>query len=186
MSTIQNKTSDIENRPTESINNSTQSNQSTQTKSTTCLEYSIISVMAIFSALVVLVVLGLFFALPIAEIVMAEKFRGDMSCPDGIISPYTWMLTEGIVGIFIYGMLGLTIILAFQKSDIANGFAVAFVVPTYLLLVFQFCWIIVGAVMFWRDCVDLETHSMNNFYWAVLIINLVMIWCSATSIKNED
>ena len=130
--------------------------------------------------------MGLFLALPIAEIVMAEKHRSDMKCPNDIVSPYTWMLTEGIVGIFIYGIIGVITVCTMQgKNSTASGVAGLFFVPLVLLTLFHTAWIIVGAVMFWRDCIDLEDSSMNEFYWAVLIINLVSIYFSGKT-KNSD
>lgn len=132
-----------------------------------------------------LFVMGLFFALPIAEIIMAEKYRDDMSCPNDIISPYTWMLTEGIVGIFIYGFCGIVSALLLIDNDSSKTVGVILYIPLVILSMFHFAWIIVGAIMFWRDCIDLETKSMNDFYWAVLIINLVSIYMSGKSGNDE-
>lgn len=132
-----------------------------------------------------LFIIGLFFALPIAEIVMAEKYRADMSCPNDIISPYTWMLTEGIVGIFVYGLCGIIFSVAIDGTDNSKALAVLFSVPLWFLSMFQCAWIIVGAIMFWRDCIDLETKSMNDFYWTVLIINLVSLYISGNTANTK-
>ncbi len=137
-------------------------------------------------ALAFLFVLGMFFSLPIAEIVMAEKYRQDMSCPNDLISPYTWMLTEGIVGIFIYGLCGILCALMITGSDSSKKTGVVLCIPLWLLSVFHLAWLIVGAVMFWRDCIDLETKSMNDFYWAVLIINFVSLYLSGKNNNKDD
>lgn len=132
-----------------------------------------------------LFVLGSFFALPVAEIIMAEKYRQDMSCPNDIISPYTWMLVEGIVGIFIYGLYGIVTALLLTDGQSSKVLGGLFCIPLWILTVFHFAWIIVGAIMFWRDCIDLETKSMNDFYWAVLIINLVSLYVSGNNNNNK-
>lgn len=133
---------------------------------------------SIISGFFILFILGLFFALPIAEIVMAEKFRGDMSCPNNIISPYTWMLIEGIVGIFFKGLYGVNFVM--YMYDKRDGITIL-VMPMYMLAIFNFAWTITGAVMFWRNCIDLETKSMNDFYWTILIINIVISFSTLVS-----
>lgn len=130
----------------------------------------------IFIAFAIILFLGVLYAFPIAEFVMAEKHRSEMIC-DSFLSPYVWMITEGVVDLIINSFTGISTIIKYTISETtADEFKIVTYLPMFILNVFKFAWIICGAVMFWRDCPHLETKSMNDFYWTVLIINLVSIW----------
>lgn len=166
-----NSSVDIENRTNIKL---VQSDKVTNTHVTKQFKLICISIATIF-------IMGFFFALPIAEIIMAEKYRNLMKCPNNIISPYNWMITEGVVGIMIYGLVGIKTSAIIISNVVYNSknseiFSIIFSIPLIMLSVFHLAWIIVGAVMFLRDCINLKTKSMNDFYWAVLIINLVSIY----------
>jgi len=130
----------------------------------------------IFIAFAIILFLGVLYAFPIAEFVMAEKYRSEMTC-DSFLSPYLWMIIEGVVDLIINSLTGVSFVIKHMISEtVADEFKIVTYLPMFISNTFKFAWIICGAVMFWRDCPHLETKSMNDFYWTVLIINLVSIW----------
>lgn len=57
---------------------------------------------------------------------------------------------------------------------------------TYSLgLVFQFSWVIVGCIQFWRDCVNLEPQSVNILMYVTLILGLFRSVGNTSSTTSE-
>ena len=46
---------------------------------------------------------------------------------------------------------------------------------------FQMAWIIVGAILFWRDCPSIEPQSVNILMWFTLIAGIMRSMSSANS-----
>jgi hypothetical protein len=44
---------------------------------------------------------------------------------------------------------------------------------------FRFAWLIVGAVLFWRDCPDAGPKVFNNTMWAMLIMGFLGLGSSS-------
>lgn len=65
---------------------------------------------SIFNIFVLILLFGILFSFPIAEFVMAEKYKSEMNC-NIFFSPYVWMIGDGIVDIIINSLLGVGVII---------------------------------------------------------------------------
>jgi len=131
-------------------------------------------------------VLGLFFGPPVAELIIGATHQGDYSvCSTSLPSPPVWLIVKGSVGLF-FGTYILLMLVALKTEDEAVCTIVAlFFVPFVLSLFFQFAWLIVGSVMFWRDCMHLEPTQLNDMMWASLIIGYVSVLTGCASTKSK-
>jgi hypothetical protein len=94
------------------------------------------------------------------------------------IGIYSWMIAHGVIGIFEVINVSIFVITSFTESDcgiISFGISLLFLI---LMVLFRFCWLIVGGVMFWRDCPNLYPSQMNDLMWATLIIGFIGLWTS--------
>jgi hypothetical protein len=100
------------------------------------------------------------------------------------IGIYNWMIIHGSIGIFevfVIIIIG-SVSIFYTKKDkyyfCSYNISIAFLL---LLVFFRFVWLIVGGVMFWRDCYNLSPPVMNDLVWAALIIGFMGFACSLTS-----
>ena len=127
-----------------------------------------------FTALFIPCLFGL--VLPIIQIAFAAKYQNDMVCNiSTIVSPYTWLMTTGIIGL-CFGVFTLFFTLNILTTATLMDMFLMF--STFCLIPFAFfslAWMIVGSVMFWRDCNDMEPRPINQLISASLIIQYVHI-----------
>ena len=74
--------------------------------------------------------------------------------------------------VFIVAMI-ISILL--QKND---NWHIIIIGTTLIILflasLFNMAWVIVGSVMFWRDCLKIVPVEINDLMWATLLINIIM------------
>lgn len=118
----------------------------------------------------VIFAVGLLLSLPIAELVISNKYSNQIVC-NSFISPYTWLVTKAsfcLIAIFCLIFLKL----------LGESFIVFFRIMYILFNLFAFAWLIVGAVMFWHDCPNLEPKPVNTLMYCSLIIGFVSTFIS--------
>ena len=87
-----------------------------------------------------------------------------------------WMVVHGAVGLTFAFVIPLALIVPVCAGKSPDDAVKAVMVVNCLLvplMLFRFCWIIVGAVLFWRDCSRCEPKPVKNLMWAVLILDLL-------------
>ncbi len=98
---------------------------------------------------------------------------GSTSSLDQDLGIKKWMLTSGATGIAIFGLMIVAIIglIAGGDSGAGKGVGVVCLVLVVLLSIFNFCWNIVGSVIFWRDCLNgMPNDKSKDMMMARLII----------------
>lgn len=167
------------------VNNTNNSNSSAENTVKCC----IIGTSNLCMGILILFAFGLFYTLPITEFIMATEHRHEMKC-DSFMSPYTWMIVEGIIGMFIGTVFSLITVggfIAIQENENENcilSIVTILGIPLIIVNVFNFVWLIIGSIMFWRDCSNLEPESMNTLYWIVLIFGWISIFVAIKSEKK--
>lgn len=113
-------------------------------------------------SLIELIILLTFqYAVGIAYLVMASKYQHEIVCESSIdISLYAWMITQGVLCLLCGSCAP-----AVEKGD-------------DLISLFSLIWLIIGSVIFWRDCPDCDPQEINQFLYVTLIINYVVIGLS--------
>jgi hypothetical protein len=86
----------------------------------------------------------------------------------------TWMIIHGSIGIYEVANVILYLTSAIFVEE--NSCQCIFFTSMWfigLFSSFRIAWLIVGAVMFWRDCPNLSPSSVNELMWATLIIGFI-------------
>lgn len=132
-------------------------------------------------------VAGVILILPIFELVLYSIYKNKISnCSSEIMSIDTWIVIDGINGLMLGSMfLSLMIfgICDLNASNIFTKFAMFFV---YIFSLFSFSWLIIGSVLFWRDCPSLEPKPINDLMYAVLILGYIGVFVRLQSDKKKE
>jgi len=94
----------------------------------------------------------LIIAIPLTEFIIVGMYGGQEYC-SSIISPNAWLVVDGVVALvfnFVY-FAGAQCINSMTGSN-KRGCSVAFLVFVYAFSFFSLAWVIIGSVMFFRDC----------------------------------
>lgn len=103
------------------------------------------------------------------------------------IGIYPWMIVHGAIGIVEAINIIIYIVTSFLWETECGVYSwVSSLCFLILLVFFRFSWLVVGAVMFWRDCPNLYPSQMNDLMWATLIIGFIGLWSTVgTSIGGK-
>ena len=102
---------------------------------------------------------------------------------------YPFVSANGVIGVAEALFVFYGIMTMFSDSGSTQCLGWCFIFLSILCCLFRFVWLIVGGVMFWRDCPDLSPEPMNNAMWAMLIMGYLGFWgssaISGASAKNK-
>lgn len=113
------------------------------------------------------------------------------NCVSEVISIKTWLLVDGINNLILGAIVFLILLTWTSNNDENNNniypIAIIMFIPLYILSTFQVAWLIVGSIMFWRDCPNLEPTRLNDFMYAVLIIGYIACYIRMNArIKKQE
>ena len=131
---------------------------------TTCCGYICI----IFCALITI---PLFLILPITEIFLGTTYNNEITCNTTMfVSIDKWLIIKGSVSLFFIITACVTNI--FEKNSICKCLSTLIL---YIGGIFTFIWLIIGSIIFWRDCPNLTPNFINIFMWVSLILGYISI-----------
>jgi len=111
-------------------------------------------------------------SLSIAELVLYQQYKDNHpDCNNNrLIDPVTWLEVDGAVNIAITGLILIILTLGVcgWEGSAMCGFGIAI-----LLGLFGFAWMIIGAVMLWRDNLNCSPEPLHDILWAAVIIRLI-------------
>ena len=114
------------------------------------------------NCIVITICLLFIFSIPIIEIVFGIIYNNS-SC-DSLITPSLWLFVSASTYIIYTILVPLS---KYVDKDLSNAIST-------ILLSFNFIWMSIGSIVFWRDCKDkLPTH-FDKFMWSMLLINWVI------------
>jgi hypothetical protein len=121
-----------------------------------------------------------FATLPIVNLVYVVKYKNQIECNvvnetslEKNINSATWLSVQSI---FILSIIVIMLFfeLIFNARLKQNTCVIWTKIVFFSLLgLFQTAWLIVGAVMFWRDCIDVSPNSIRILMWFNLIYGLI-------------
>jgi len=128
------------------------------TENNNCYHYSIlIFVSLILSSCLII--------LPITEIYFGISYKEEIICDSSIIPIYEWLIIKGILNI-IFIILSIIVVISTDKSLLY-----CICMPIVILYqFFNFIWVVIGTVIFFRDCPSLEPVSINTLMYFSIII----------------
>jgi hypothetical protein len=133
------------------------------------------------------------FLLPLAitEISFGNMYDTSETC-DSFIELSDWLIIKGvitlvfaIVAIPLY-MSGTVMMVKDKDSCAGECCACGGFVLMWLVCAFQFAWLIVGSVVFWRDCHDVEPKRVNTLMWCSLIIGYVSLYLQLQQSNQKE
>ncbi len=137
--------------------------------------------------IVMFVALLLGLALPIAELVFADRYSSQDSRPncanDRLIDPVKWLLVSGIVSIITIVASMVLMVITFVAESATAAVTALFV--TILSGLFNIAWAIIGAVMLWRDNLHCDPEDLQGMLYASVILHLLSIFYSCCSAKTN-
>ncbi len=127
--------------------------------------------------------------LGLTEIILGQTMNNGGCTNSSVVSPYDWLLTDGVAEGWIALVLFMTI-LYYHRLEHYFTYWIGIII-TGLAITFEFAWMIVGSVMFWKDNYNYGTCNGTSYFKlieAVLIIkyiwiffqivaNFYFIWC---------
>lgn len=105
--------------------------------------------------------------LNIVKIVYAEKYKNDMESCSSMMDPYTWLFYDGLINLITWIVI---VIIAFLGNV---GAVIAGVIFLFKQL-FSIVWLIIGSIMYWRDCMGALPSTIDNFIMVILILSYVL------------
>ena len=127
--------------------------------------------------------------LPIVEIIFGVMYPHDHNC-DSFVGVSDWLIIKGSMmlattfsGVLLFGFTNHAALTDSKSSAISALFCFVFYV---LGMLFKTAWLIVGSVMFWRDCKDVTPSSLNDMMWASLIIGYINLCVNYNTSKSKD
>ena len=122
----------------------------------------------------------LLFGLPTSEIVMGLYFREKLVCNTPLfISISEWLVIKGSISV-----IGIIILFVCFFSA-KNSLLYCLILPVvYIINLFLLIWVIVGSILFWRDCPNLEPKEVNTYMWFSLIFGYIFV-CNTISVNNS-
>jgi hypothetical protein len=106
---------------------------------------------------------------PIIELYFGIKYKDTFLCDTTInINLSTWLIVKGSVSIFSTILIFLTIL-----SDKNSLIYCIFSALVILYKIFLIIWLIIGSIIFWKDCTNLEENDLNIFMYFSLILGFL-------------
>ena len=119
---------------------------------------------------------------PIMEIYFAITFGDDVVCDSSLnISIKNWLLIKASTSFVVTAL----VILCYMAS---NKSCLYYLVKpiTVLFNLFYLVWIIIGSIIFWRDCINLQPQQLNTFMYFSLIFGYICIFNMLTATFNKE
>ena len=130
----------------------------------------------------VFMILVLIISFPIAEIYFGFLYENKIECDSSInIGIPLWLIIKGFVKILSIIFMSIYHI---STSKSICGTISSFIFS--LLQIFLFVWVILGGIIFWRDCPHIQPISVNTLLWFSLIIEMIYILVSRKSLERYN
>lgn len=125
-----------------------------------------------FCLLVCLIIILLFILIfPILEIYFGSHYYYDIECVSTIKIPLSiWLIVKGSVSII--NIFYICIYISIVKNDFGK---LLLLYLFSLTNIFSFIWIILGSIIFWRDCLLCKPDDLNILMYFSLIFGYMNI-----------
>ena len=131
-----------------------------------------------------IVLFGVLASIAIAEVAMVAT--NEIHCGSPLMSLKTWLIVDAIIGFFC--ALMITPVVCVAINNMSNVDTDALTCVQFMLWpigLFHLVWLIIGSIVFWRDCNNLEPKSLNDMMYAVLIIGYIGLYMNMQGNKKN-
>ena len=121
----------------------------------------------------------LFLIMPTLEFFFASYYQDKTKCNKSLVNLSVWLVIKGITSYFCIISLLFSII-----SDRQTLFYIVCSPFSIILNLFIIVWLIIGSVIFFKDCLNVEDEELNTFMYISLISGYITT-CLMLSMENE-
>ena len=141
---------------------------------------------------IVTVILLITSVLPAVLIGYGSRYSGEIYCGPNMMKAQglaetvgvsKWMIIHGAIGLFEITCLLMTFAMVALKMLPLMVVSVSLVV---LASLFRLSWLVVGALILWRDCPNMQPKSVNDLMYATLILGFFGIFANLTSSRASQ
>ena len=139
--------------------------------------------------------IGLLCSMFLAEIVVAVVYRDEIMCSSTVMSIFNWLILDAVVGVmwmialicFIYLDVDLKgnscdVIAENDRCKVLRSICQLTLI---IISLFRGSWLIIGSVIFWRDCPTLQPKPVRDMMWAVLLVSYIAIFLRLLQTKGS-
>ena len=131
---------------------------------------------------IVFTTFGLIFSMPIIEIYYGFSYENQIICKSSLnIEIPLWLIVKGSVN-----LLSIIFIIIYHLSSSKSicGSISSFIFS--LTQIFLLVWVILGGIIFWRDCPYIQPKSINALMWFSLILEMFFILGTKKSLERYN
>lgn len=121
----------------------------------------------------------LFAVIPILELLFAELYRNKTICNGSLLKLSDWLFVKGCFTLFSICCLIFSVMSDRQSKMYKVCFPFSFI-----LIFFTQVWLILGSVIFFRDCLNVEDVELNTFMYISIISGYITVLLML-SMENE-
>lgn len=132
----------------------------------------------IFTNIIITCVLNV---VSIVELVYLDQYGDDIHCNSSLINPYKWLLINSIVNIVCAFLFVGPLIINYFNQNIFEKYSAFACVMCIFCAIFSVIWMIIGSIMFWRDCNNKLPQPINDLFYGILITYYIIIGLSLLS-----
>ena len=107
------------------------------------------------------------FIFPIIQVIYGILYINSVDC-NSFVDVSTWLIVNGCSGVFNGILFIITAYLSTKESKNIVGIMILIVINIFFMIV----WLIIGSIMFWRDCEKDTPKHINTLMWITLILEL--------------
>ena len=126
------------------------------------------------------IILFFVFCIPVLDIYFGYAFQNEIICETNLIPIYKWLIIKGICSINYIIIAGIFIL-----SDVKSCMYCLCLPIIYIYQMFNLSWIIIGGIIFFRDCPYLEPIEINTYIYFTLIMGFITLFNNIQSYKKE-
>jgi hypothetical protein len=147
----------------------------------------------------------LFLVLPIVNLAYSGYYKDEINCnfpnitnSDTVsnlaitIGIPTWLNVHGAITIVEIANLLYAVYSGMKYKNCARSKEDFLIVTnccsyllSFMIAMFRTAWIIIGCVLFWRDCPNVSPKPINDLMYATLIMGLIGLWTSYASMGGS-
>lgn len=131
------------------------------------------------------ILLTIILSLPIVEIVFGIQYYNQIECISDINIPLDiWLIVRGSSTILTL-ILFICVMYFISRNNLTSFLGILLSPLFYVLQFFNFIWLILGSIIFWRYCSNVEPESVNILLYVSLIFGYISILVSILNGNNN-
>jgi hypothetical protein len=121
------------------------------------------------------------FCIPVLDIYFGYVFQNEIICQTNLINISKWLIIKGVFNINY-----VIISIVFVCSDFKSCMYCLCLPIITLSQIFNLSWIIIGGIIFFRDCPCLQPIEINTYMYFTLLMGFISLFNSNISFYKKE